>query len=205
MTETPAENTPATTATTDGVTDSGSAIAPHSTVTVAGGRSNNLWIAVAGMAVALVLSLVALGLAVHTVSQRNHRISSDTAQMAAEADARTAAINAATKMSTYGYKTFDQDFAWMDTLGTAAWRNQFKGKVDTLVKQLVVPLKENAVGKVTFAAANVQDSTHVIVLTVVEQSLTSDAKPGTNSVTSHLKIVMVKQNGKWLVDDVEPI
>lgn len=150
------------------------------------------------LGVLLIASLVGLGITVNSLSDRK-------ARDAAASAARTQAITYATKMATYSYKTFDQDFSWMATGGTDAWRRQYQGTVNDTLKQVVVTLKENASGKVSYAAANLKDTKHVTVLLFVDQTLTSDAKPGSNVSLTRVVMQMVKQNGTWLVDDIQAV
>lgn len=152
-------------------------------------------VAVGVLAVALVAALVVLVLTMRSLS--HERDLSDAGKQA-----EAAALKAVVSMTTYDYRTIPRDFAWVNDAGTAKFRKQY-AEVSAPIKKLVVAQKAHAVGSVVASAADVTDADHVTVLVFVDQTLTTPgvAQPGLDQ--PRVTMSMVRQGGRWLVDDVK--
>jgi Mce-associated membrane protein len=151
---------------------------------------------VIALALALVAALVGLALLWRAW---DHRRDLDDAGRAAEKAARAAAV----AMTSYDHSTVDRDFGWVDTAGTARFREQY-AEVSAPVKELVVRMKARAEGTVVESAARVRDTDHVTVLLFVDQTLTSASdEAGRELDQPRVTMQMVRQGGRWLVDEVE--
>ncbi|MBO9520552.1 MAG: hypothetical protein J7518_03360 [Nocardioidaceae bacterium] len=147
------------------------------------------------LVVALLAALVMLGL---VVKDLRHERDLRTAGEQADKAARAAVVS----MTTYDYQSVEDDFAWVDSAGTAAFRKQY-AEISAPIKKLVVELKAKASGTVIASAPRVEDASHVEVLLFVDQQITNpgEAKPGLDQ--PRVTMSMVKSDGRWLVDDVQ--
>lgn len=147
------------------------------------------------LVLALVAALVALGLVL-----RDLRREQDLRKAGEQAD--KAARAAVVAMTTYDYQSLDDDFGWVDSAGTAAFRKQY-AEISAPIKKLVLELKAKATGTVIASAPKVDDADHVEVLLFVDQRITDpgDAKPSLDQ--PRVTMSMVRSDGRWLVDDVE--
>jgi Mce-associated membrane protein len=128
----------------------------------------------------------------------DHRRDLDDAGDAAEKAARTAAV----AMTSYDHRTADEDFGWVDTAGTARFRRQY-AEVSAPVKELVEQVQAHAEGKVVESAVRVRDTQHATVLLFVDQTITSAGKDTRELDQPRVVMTMVRQDGRWLVDEVE--
>ncbi|MCW2784319.1 MAG: rane protein [Marmoricola sp.] len=159
-------------------------------------RARNPWtLAVAGLAVALVVALVLLGLTVRSLHHER-----DLAHAGTQAD--VAARKAVVEMTTYDYKTIPHDFSWVDDAGTARFRKQY-AEVSSPIKKLVAQLKAHAVGTVVDSATSVKDADHVSVLLFVDQTLTNPTQSQPGLDQPRVTMSMVRVHGRWLVDQVK--
>jgi len=171
-------------------------------------RRDRFQLVVAGLGTLLLLSAVAL-LVVTLLWQADQDHNERAEQALAYAEAGEAAEEAAraavVAMTSYRYRTADQDFAWVEDAGTDKFRDQY-AEVSKPVKELVVRLKANAEGSVVASAPVVEDEDHVTVLLFVDQELTSQSSTGEPSRgldQPRVIMTMVREDGRWLVDAVE--
>lgn len=147
------------------------------------------------LVVALVGALVGVGFL-----WRQH--SSDQDREHATAAAEKAARSAVTEMTTYDYRTVEDDFAWVDDAGTDSFQSYFAGVSKPAIR-FIRSVEASAVGDVVDSAAVYEDADHVRVLLFVDQRITSkghrDAKLDQPRVTMH----MVLEHGDWLVDEMQ--
>ncbi|GAA1912541.1 hypothetical protein GCM10009815_04390 [Nocardioides marmoribigeumensis] len=120
----------------------------------------------------------------------------------AEHDATRAASRIAVSMTSYDYRTVDEDFAWIDQDGTSRFQKTFSESTKP-IRQLITRTRATATGKVSDAAGTADDVDHVEVLLFVDQELrrAGDAKSSLDS--NRVVMQMVHEGGRWLVDDVE--
>lgn len=121
---------------------------------------------------------------------------------AAGEDAEVAARSAVVAMTTYDYRTLDEDFAWVDDAGTDDFRKHYD-EVSAPVKKLVTQMKATAEGSVIASAADVKDTDHVTVLLFVDQTLNNPGNAERGLDQPRVSMSMVRQDGRWLVDDIE--
>lgn len=160
-----------------------------------------LWVPVL-LALALVGALTAAVLL--WVSDRDHRddAAADQALLSAGVDAKAAAERAAVAMTTYDYQTVDEDFRWVDTAGTDAFKEYFSSISAPAIK-LVKQLKASAAGTVIDSGDVVEDATHVKVVLFIDQRITGKAEGTSEPDQSRVTMYMVEQGGTWLVDRLE--
>ncbi len=120
----------------------------------------------------------------------------------AGADATSAAEAAVTRMTTYSWRTVDDDFGWVDEVGTDAFQSYFAG-ASAGVKQVVTATKATATGTVVDAAPRVVDATHVTVLLFVDQEIRSAQQKGAKIDQPRVSMDMLLVDGAWLVDKVQ--
>jgi len=161
--------------------------ASSSTSTTSAGR-NPLVIA---LAVALVAALVGLGLLWRALDSANDE--ADRLDQA-RSEARTAASDALLAMSSYDYRSLDDDFAWIDEVGTDKFRKELTPAVATLKKT-------HADAEVMRAAAEVQSDSKATVLLFLDQMLSDDTGEVSREL-ARVEMEMVRKDGTWLVDTV---
>jgi Mce-associated membrane protein len=167
--------------------------ASSSTSTTSAGR-NPLVIA---LAVALVAALVGLGLLWRALDSANDE--ADRLDQA-RSEARTAASDALLAMSSYDYRSLDDDFAWIDEVGTDKFRKELTPAVATL-KKTIAQLKSHADAEVMRAAAEVQSDSKATVLLFLDQMLSDDTGEVSREL-ARVEMEMVRKDGTWLVDTV---
>jgi len=160
-----------------------------------------LWVPLV-LAVALVGALVAAGFFWHASSDHENDASAAQALIAAGADAKSAAEAAAVQMTTYDYRTVDQDFSWIDTAGTEAFQKYFSGISAPAIK-IVKQYQASAQGTVIDSGVDVEDATHVKVVLFVDQTITGRTEGTSAPDQSRIVMHMVLQDGRWLVDRME--
>jgi len=150
---------------------------------------------VAVLAGLLIAALVALGLVFASWQhERDLREAGEQAQRAAK--------EAVVSMTSYDYKTLDEDFSWVDAAGTAKFRKHY-AEVSGPVKKLVTQMKASAKGSVVASAVDVKDTDRVTVLLFVDQTLTNPGQAERGLDQPRVSMSMVRQGGRWLVDDVQ--
>lgn len=159
------------------------------------------WVA-AALAVALMVALLACGLLWKANSDHEAEATDRAALIQAGVDAKAAAEQAATAMTTYDYRTADEDFAWVDAAATEAFREKF-GKIAQPSIDLIKSLQSSASGQVIDSGVEVADATHVKVVLFVDQRITGQREGTSAPDQSRITMQMVEQGGVWLVDDVE--
>ena len=121
---------------------------------------------------------------------------------AAEAAATSAASDIAVSMTSYDHRTVDEDFAWVQDDGTAAFQKTYAKSTEP-IRRLVEQTRAHAEGTVIDAAGTADDTTHVTVLLFVDQALRHQGDRKAEIDSSRVVMSMVLQDGQWLVDDVE--
>lgn len=152
------------------------------------------------LGLALVAALVAV-----VVLWRDRDDADDRAAAAAElvnasVAAEKAARDTVTRMTTYNYRTAKDDFAWVDDAATEKFQENFDGAEAVAT---VRSLKATAEGTVVDSAANAADADHVKVLLFVDQRVRSEGTQGSKSEQTRLTVQMIREDGRWLVDEIE--
>lgn len=120
----------------------------------------------------------------------------------AEAAAEEAAKEAVVAMTTYSYRTVEEDFSWVESAGTADFQEYFAGASEQAVG-LIRRIRAEAQGTVVDSAATAIDPRHAKVLLYVDQEITSAGEEGTKVDQPRVTMQMVRQDGEWLVDEVQ--
>jgi Mce-associated membrane protein len=154
------------------------------------------------MALVLVALLVVSVVAGVLLWQRNADLSERQEVLTAERDATREASRIAVSMTSYDHRTVEEDFAWIEDDGTADFQDTFSESTEP-IRKLIVRTGATATGKVSDAAGTAEDADHVEVLLFVDQQLKreGDSRPTVDS--NRVVMQMVREDGRWLVDDVE--
>lgn len=173
-----------------------------------GDRHDRLQVLVTALASLLALSLVALLVVVLLwQSERDDTHAGDraVALTAAGKAADAAARKAVVAMTSYDYRTVAKDFAWVDDAGTKKFQDQF-AEISKPIKELVVALRATAKGSVVASAPVVKDRDHVTVLLFVDQEISNPGSGTTGPQRGldqpRVTMQMVREHGRWLVDEV---
>jgi len=155
-------------------------------------------LAVAGTVVGL--ALIGLVVALVVVLVRYNDVKDDAQrERAAVRDAREAAYDIAVDMSTYSYRSIEQDFAWFDERTTDDFQETFGPSVEDS-RSAAEEFEIQAKAKVGRIAAERNEDGTVTVLAFVDQSIKAgDRKP--NLALARLEITMVERESEWLADD----
>ena len=127
-----------------------------------------------------------------------------------DASQRVSVLNAAAtygaELSTYNYKNLNgpgSPWALVEANATPTFRKDFAKTSGDLTK-LLNQYNATAVGHVIDAGVQTMNSSRAVVLLFIDQDVTNTVqKP--NSVTQPLRVLitMVRQNGKWLIDNLQ--
>jgi Mce-associated membrane protein len=157
---------------------------------------------VGALAVALVASLVAVVLLWRDRDEADDRAADSAELVDASVAAEKVAREAVTRMTTYSFGTVDKDFAWAEEVGTDRFQENFAGAAEAAITY-IKSLKATAVGEVVESAATAIDTDHVKVLLFVDQEIRSQEEKGTRLDQPRVTMQMVREEGLWLVDEVQ--
>lgn len=150
---------------------------------------------VGALVLALVASLVVLALVWREWSQLQDRA-------AAEDAAERAARQAVLAMTTYDHETLEQDFAWVERVGTEDFEEFFR-RSSKRARTYIEKVEASATGEVVASAADVQGPDRVEVLLFVTQTITRAGAGDKRVDRPRVTMTMVRVDGEWLVDHVE--
>ena len=123
---------------------------------------------------------------------------------------RKSALDAASTyggyLSSYDYQNLNgpgSSWSEVDAHSTPHYRKDFDAtKAD--LSSLVTDYKATAKGKVIAAGLSSVSSSRAVALLFIDQTITNTAqKPGTTTQPLRVQLVMVRQGGKWLIDDLQ--
>lgn len=154
----------------------------------------------------LALLCVAL-LAVSVISVLGwHRESGRAGDLQHTAALRTSALQAARKyatdLTTYAYQDLDQQQATLNGESTAKFQKTFATSQKTL-GPIFTSLHAKATGKVLDAAVKAVSDTAAVVLIFVDQQADSTQLKSPSTQSSRLRVNLVRQHGRWLLDSVD--
>lgn len=152
------------------------------------------------LALALVAAVVALVVVWRDRDQADDRADASAELVDASVAAEKVARETVTRMTTYDHRTAEEDFGWVDDAATDNFQENFDG-ADAI--SVVKSLKASAEGTVVDSAANAADVDHVKVLLFVDQKVRSEGERGYASEQSRVTVQMVREDGRWLVDEVQ--
>ena len=153
----------------------------------------------------LVLALVAALVAVVLLWRErgaDDEVARGAALHRAEVAAEEEALEAVVRMTTYSYRTVEEDFEWVDEAGTEDFQEYFSGASEDVIR-LIKRIKAEATGTVVDSAATAADGTHVKVLLFIDQEITSRTEEGASLDQPRVTMQMVRRDGEWLVDEVQ--
>jgi Mce-associated membrane protein len=91
----------------------------------------------------------------------------------------------------------------VDAHATASFRADFD-KTKTSLSTLVKDYNATAAGRVMAAGLSSVSNSRAVVLLFVDQTVTNRAqKPGTETQPLRVQLVMVRQHGQWLIDNLQ--
>lgn len=152
------------------------------------------------LALALVAALVALVVVWRDRDEANDRADAATELVDASVAAEKVAAETVTRLTTYSYRTAEEDFAWVNNAATERFQQSFDSA--NAIEE-VRSLKAIAVGEVVDSAASAADAEHVKVLLFVDQSIRSAGRPGAVSEQTRVTVQMVRDEGRWLMDELQ--
>lgn len=152
-------------------------------------------------AVALLL-VVGLVVALALVWRHAERLEETEELQQAEAEATQVASDIAVAMTSYDHRTLDEDFAWVEEDGTDSFEETFAASTRPL-RGLIEKTRARAEGTVSDAAGTAEDAEHVRVLLFVDQVITRGVDQRRTGESSRVVMEMVRQDGRWLVDEVD--
>jgi Mce-associated membrane protein len=154
-------------------------------------RSNRVLVGagvvVAALAVALILSLLALG-------SRDAQASSRTSALAA---ARTYAV----QLASYNYRDLEGGFAIVAADSTPSFRRSFTESSDAL-KTTLTQYKATADASVVSAGLVSSDPSRAVALVFLTQRIANSTQPKPTTDRSQVEITMVRSGSRWLIDQV---
>ena len=159
---------------------------------------------VVALAVALVAALVAAVLLWRDRDDSDDRASSSESLVEAEIAAEAAAQDVLERMTTYSFRTVEEDFGWVDDATTEKFQGSFAEAREAALTY-VTAVKATAEGSVVDSAATAADADHVKVLLFADQEIRSTRDKGYRLDQSRVTMQMVRQDGEWLVDEVEVV
>jgi len=148
------------------------------------------WVVVAALLVAVVAVAAAIGVALRPGDD------------AVRESALTAARTYTTSLTTYDYRALDADFARVKKVATGDFAAEYDKTSGELRPSLV---SNQAVATSTVVGAGIErlQGEEATVLVAVNQQITTSAAPTPRGEANRLRMVLVRQNGNWLVSKVE--
>ncbi len=118
--------------------------------------------------------------------------------------AEDAARQALKRLTTYDYRSLDEDFSWIDEIGTAAFEKRYADNVAAL-KKIARAAKAMAEGEVVDSAfrTNEKNPDQVVVLAFVDQVIRDAEHKGVKIEEQRVLVHMVVEDGDWKVDSFE--
>jgi Mce-associated membrane protein len=127
---------------------------------------------------------------------REHTVS------AAGEAAKQAAINYAQVLTSIDSDNVDQNFADVLNGATGDFKDKYT-KASVQLRQLLIDNKAAAHGVVVESAIQSETKDKVVVLLMIDQTVTHAARPDSRVDRNRMKITMVKVDGHWLASEVE--
>ncbi|MEB3033006.1 Mce protein [[Mycobacterium] nativiensis] len=186
---------PESTAIEESAEDSTEAAPDETPTAPASARSRRETIAIAGVAAAFVAVFgVAGGLGWQLWQQ--HRVAS------AAAAGQRAAVEYAEALTSIDSNRVDDDFAAVLNGATGDFKDTYT-KASVQLRQLLIENKASAQGKVVDSAVQSESTGKVVVLLMVDQTVTNTTRPDPRVDRSRMKMTMQKVDGRWLASKVE--
>lgn len=150
-------------------------------------------------ALILILLFVALvGAAGYFGWQARQASQLDAARAAAVASAREYAVD----LSSYDYTKLESNFQKVSANSTGDFAKQYE-QVSSNLTELIKQHKAVSKGTVIDAGLVRADEAGAVVLMFVDQTITNTSNPQPRIDRNRLRMSLVHQDGRWLVDDVK--
>lgn len=117
-------------------------------------------------------------------------------------NAQRAAINYAQVLTSIDSNNLDQNFAEVLNGATGDFKDMYT-KESVQLRQLLIDNKATAHGVVVDSAIQTESKDKVVVLLLVDQTVTNTARPDSRVDRSRMKITMEKVDNRWLASKVE--
>lgn len=157
-------------------------------------RRRDLWPNAAIAATYLAVFGLVIGLGWQLWQQ--HRISG------AQAAGRHAAVDYAQVLTSIDSNKVDDDFATVLNGATGEFKDTYT-KASVQLRQLLIDNKATAQGTVVESAVQSSSTDKVVVLLMVNQTITNTTRPDPRVDRTRMKMTMQKVDGRWLASKVE--
>ncbi|MEB3051119.1 Mce protein [Mycolicibacter sp. MYC123] len=127
---------------------------------------------------------------------QQHRLTS------AAAAGQRAAVDYAEALTSIDSNRVDDDFATVLNGATGNFKETYT-KASVQLRQLLIDNKASAQGKVVQSAVQSESIDTVVVLLMVDQTVTNTTRPDPRVDRSRMKMTMQKVDGRWLASKVE--
>jgi len=127
---------------------------------------------------------------------QQHRVAS------AAAAGQRAAVDYAEALTSIDSNRVDDDFATVLNGATGNFKETYT-KASVQLRQLLIDNKASAQGKVVGSAVQSESTDTVVVLLMVDQTVTNTTRPDPRVDRSRMKMTMQKVDGRWLASKVE--
>ena len=158
-------------------------------------------LSIAALANILVIAILAAGL-IFTIVRLSSENSTDSMRSSALAAARTYGVY----LSSYDYKNLNgpgSPWAEVDSHATPKFRKAFTQTSGDLAK-LLTQYDATAKGKVVDAGLSSLHGSKAVVLLFIDQEVTNTVqKPNTVIQPLRVRVTLVNQGGRWLIDNLE--
>ncbi|GAB3502481.1 hypothetical protein GCM10027521_56700 [Amycolatopsis cihanbeyliensis] len=123
------------------------------------------------------------------------------ADQAARAAALDAASRFATDLSSYDFSDLEGNFSGVTENATGRFAEQYR-QVGANLTELIQQHEAVSTGSVLTAGVAEADSKHAVVVLFVDQEITNTNSPKPRIDRNRMRMALVHQEGRWLVDDV---
>lgn len=120
----------------------------------------------------------------------------------ARAEVLGAATDFATNLSSYDFNDLEGNFNGVTENATGRFAEQYT-QVGANLTELIKQHKAVSEGAVLAVGAVEADDDHAVVLLFVDQTITNTNSPQPRVDRNRMRMTLVQQDGRWLVDDVK--
>lgn len=113
-----------------------------------------------------------------------------------------AAVQYAVVLTSIDSARVDDDFTTVLNGATGDFKDTYT-KASVQLRQLLIDNKASAQGKVVDSAVQSESADQVVVLVMVDQTVTNTTRPDPRVDRSRMKMTMQKVDGRWLASKVE--
>ena len=164
-----------------------------------GGRRRRPWLAIV-LAALLIASAGAAGGVYWWIYRPDQQTNA-----AAQQQATTAARDGTVALLSYAPETLDKDLANAKSHLTGEFLKYYSDFTDKIVAPAAKQKGVKTEATVTRAAVSEMHPERAVVLVFVNQVTTSKDRPDPALATSSVMVTMVKQDGRWLISEFNPV